>query len=417
MRLKVEQVLAMFRPVKENFAHNDSGAELTITTDTIVPSTPQKVEAVVDVGSSTLISDSVTVQEKQNVASSQGLKDSTDVKVTSDSPIKIDSLKVETPKVKKDTLLPQASQVDTAKVSSVITRAKVDTVKNVQESRLVTPILSASEVVLPADTASFPIVMESFSVDSLAMTSAIAPTKTFSLEGHKKGIDHPIKLDRSDGIFALLAICFLLLAHVYNGGMAFFKENIMLVFSASKSEKLETQVTSKETVYSFFLVFLAVLLISISLYEGLDRFFPLADGDKRPFVTIGFFVVLIMLFVVAKMLLNRTIGFIFDFGKQIETWNRSYLVLFSILGLLCFFPTLMLVYSNLWHSIIIGFVLVLFLIVQIILFLRVIVFFIGQKFNLLYLIAYLCTIEILPYIFLGIGLVHLYKTDIFNTIL
>lgn len=366
MRLKVEQVLAMFRPVKEDFAHNDSGAERAITTDTIKLPTSQKVEAFVDVESSTPISE---------------------------------------------------REVSTGQTSSVVRRTKVDTARNAVDRSVENPVLPVSDIVLPADTISYPVEVEEFSIDSLAVTSVIAPTKAFSLEGHKKGIDHPIKLDRSDGIFALLVICFLLLAHVYNGGMAFFKENIMLVFSASKSEKLETQVTTKETVYSFFLVFLAVLLISISLYEGLDRFFPLADGDKRPFVTIGFFVVLIVLFVVAKMLLNRVIGFIFDNEKRIEAWNRSYLVLFSMLGLLCFFPTLMLVYSNLWHSIIIGFVFVLFLIVQIILFIRVIVFFIGQKFNLLYLIAYLCTIEILPYIFLGIGLVHLYKTDIFNTIL
>ena len=62
-------------------------------------------------------------------------------------------------------------------------------------------------------------------------------------------------------------------------------------------------------------------------------------------------------------------------------------------------------------------ILILFLIVQITLFYQIIVFFIGQKFNFLYLIAYLCTFEILPYVYLAIGLIQLYRTDVFNTLL
>src|SRR5690606_2489510 len=107
---------------------------------------------------------------------------------------------------------------------------------------------------------------------------------------------------------------------------------------------------------------------------------------------------------------------IFDEQKRMGVWRRTYIIGIEILGMLYFIPTLLLIYSNYYHLQIIIFMLILFLIVQLILFYQIIVFFIREKFNFLYLIAYLCTFEILPYIFLMIGLVYLYRIDVFNTL-
>ena len=412
MRLRAENLLVKLGQHQEYLGQSIM-PELTIAADTVVPSTPKRVEAIVNANVSAEQQRSPNDSASDVNTTKRSNKDSTGIEVQAVRSVSIaDTTSHALPRrVRVDTALRQSStKIDTVAVrprpTATVERESVPILAN---DVLPTAVYDTS---LVNDTVSFAQIADTLISDTLSLAENI-PVKIFSMEGHKAGLQHPVKLDRSDGVFALLVISFLLLAHVYNGGLAFFKENITLVFSATKTESLETQTTSKETVYSFFLVFLAVLLISISVYEGLDRFYPLLEGDKRPFVTIGLFVLLILLFVVAKMMINRFIGYVFDFGKQVDAWNRSYLVLFSIFGLLCFLPTLMLVYSSYWHSIIIGFVLVLFLIVQIILLLKVIVFFIGQKFNLLYLIAYLCTIEILPYIFLGIGLVHLYNTDIF----
>lgn len=415
MRLRAEQLLGKLGYAKEYFVQNIV-PQLTITTDTIVTSTPKRVEDIVNVGASASQHRESEDSSNELNAVANARKDTAHINSQSTEGVTVsDTMSHALPKkVKQDTTVRQVVKPDTIISTPKPTAIVVQEAGEIETNRKEPVSNTRLETSLPIDTASFVMAanVDSIAIDSLELVANV-PVKTFSMEGHKAGVLHPMRLDRSDGVFALLVICFLLLAHVYNGGLAFFKENITLVFSATKSESLETQNTSRDTVFSFFLVFLAVLLISISVYEGLDRFYPLLEVDKRPFVTIGSFVLLILSFVVAKMMINRFIGYVFDFGKHVEAWNRAYLVLFSILGLLCFFPTLMLVYSSYWHSIIIGFVLVLFLIVQVILFLKVIVFFIGQKFNLLYLIAYLCTIEILPYIFLGIGLVHLYNTDIF----
>lgn len=408
MRLGTEQLLESFEQTNDRASATNEASGLKIVTDTINPSIPQPVGDVVSVDTSAHKSVKTVLQDT--------------VRKT-----RIDSV-VKTPVVAQvrssDTLqqsLREKPKRDSVAVVRSVDRVRLDSVSRQRAVEEVTPaevyvdVNSASiQQVLTIDSSIY--VVDSVCVDTLEVTD-VNVLPTYSLDGQKEGNPLPISLDRSDGIFALLLFCFLLLAHVYNGGVSFFRESIKLVFSASKSEKLEAQATTKEMFYSYFLVFLAVLLISISLYEALERVMPTAETEKRPFVTIGMFIVLILVFILLKLMFNNLIGYVFDIPKKLKVWNRSYLVLLSILGLLCFLPTLMLVYSSHWHSIIIGFVLVLFLIVQLILFLRIIVFFIERRFNFLYLIAYLCTIEILPYVFLGIGLVYLYRIDIFNTIL
>lgn len=236
-------------------------------------------------------------------------------------------------------------------------------------------------------------------------------------EENKEGVPLPMMLHRSDGIFILLLFCFFLLAHFYNGGINFIKENIQLVFAPEKSDKLEVQNTTRETLSLYFLVFMSALLISISVYEGLGRFFPLADSEKQPFMRIGIFVILICVFVVLKLALNRLIAYIFGSKVKIQVWNKTYLILLGILGVFCFLPTLALIYFELWHNAMIIFSLFLFLVIQLILWSRIISFFIAQKYSVLSLIAYLCTVEFLPYVYLGLGLFYFYQIDIINTIL
>ena len=259
-------------------------------------------------------------------------------------------------------------------------------------------------------------------MDTVMLTNTAVDTLSVShtsYASNKEGMALPEMLHRSDGIFCLLLFCFFIVAHIYNGGLGFIKENIMLAFSPQKAEKLDSQSlpTTRENVYSYFLVFQAVMLISISIYEGLERFTNLTSvGGKAPFVHIGTFVVLISVFILLKLALNRVVGYIFDLGGKMVLWNKVYLLLISMLGILCFLPTLLLVYSNWWHGAIIGFSLLLFAIMQIVLILRLIAYFYSQRYGVLSLVAYLLTVEILPYIYLGLGLFYFYQIDIFNTI-
>ncbi|NDV95511.1 DUF4271 domain-containing protein [Dysgonomonas sp. 521] len=227
----------------------------------------------------------------------------------------------------------------------------------------------------------------------------------------------PFNLEQTDGIFCLLVICILFFAHIYNGGVSFLKENIAYLFSPQKASRLHNQTTVKETIYSYFLVFQAVALIAICIYDIFIDFETPGQSNGRPFVTIITFIVIIALFLGIKDVVYKIIGYIFNQQKTMDLWRKTYMVSVEILGIIYFIPTLFLIYSSYYHTQIFCFMLILFLIVQITLFYQIIVFFINQKFNFLYLIAYLCTFEILPYIFLSTALIYLYRTDVFNTLL
>lgn len=230
-----------------------------------------------------------------------------------------------------------------------------------------------------------------------------------------EGVRMPFTIEQTDGVFGLLLICFLFFTHIYNGGVNFLTENIKLLFSF-KGERRSSyrQITARETLYSYFLIFQSVALISICLYDVLVAFYPLEQSSLTPLFTILMFMVLIALFLGVKDSIYRLLGYIFDTRRQMLVWRQKSVIAIEVLGILYFIPTLLLLYANVYSLQILVFMVLLFLIVQITLFYQIIIFFIEEKFNFLYLIAYLCTFEILPYIFLFIGMVYLYRIDVLN---
>lgn len=223
----------------------------------------------------------------------------------------------------------------------------------------------------------------------------------------------PFSMENTDGIFVLLLFCFLFFAHIYNGGVSFLKENLSLLFLSEREKRIHKQTTVKEILYGYFLVFQAIVLAAICVYDVFVEYNS-SEVVHTPFLTVITFILVIGLFLGAKDFIYKIIGYIFDQQKLMRTWRRISVVGIEILGILYFIPTLLLIYSNYYHLEIQVFMLLMFFVVQITLFYQIIIFFVNQKFNFLYLIAYLCTFEILPYIFLSTGLIYLYRTDIFT---
>lgn len=276
-------------------------------------------------------------------------------------------------------------------------------------------VIAEDDLMQPVSHFSYEL-QEQGSIDSLQQMS-------YMLGGEKNAVGHegtplPFNLEKVDGIFVLLIACFLIFGHIYNGGLTFVKENISLLFSSEKTLRGDKQITTREILYSYFLLFQGIVLIAIGIYDAI-----IETGDVvreiRPLnsmVTILLFIIVIGLFLGFKDFVYRFIGYIFDLQQAMARWRRLSVISIEILGILYFIPVLFLVYFHQYHLQILVFMLILFLIVQITLFHQIIVFFINQKFNFLYLIAYLCTFEILPYIFLSTGLIYLYRIDYFNTL-
>ncbi|NDV78933.1 DUF4271 domain-containing protein [Dysgonomonas sp. 511] len=247
--------------------------------------------------------------------------------------------------------------------------------------------------------------------DSLR-TDSLATEQLVNEVSRHDGISLPFSLEQIDGISVLLFLCFISFCYIYNGGYSYLKESFSLLFSTKKSQRI--QLTTTEHVYNYYLVFQTVILLSISMYAVFRGISIEQITSESPIIKIVGFCMAIGAFYILKDLIYKFIGYIFDASKSVIIWRRMHMLGVEVLGILFFIPILLLVYSHAYHHQIIVFMLIIFLLVQILLFYQIIIFFFKQRFNFLYLIAYLCTFEILPYIFLFGGLEKLYRFDVFS---
>lgn len=226
----------------------------------------------------------------------------------------------------------------------------------------------------------------------------------------------PSSLAQSDSVFVFFFLCFMIFARIFKGNLGFLKENMLVVLFLRQKHEDSYERTSREIGLSIFLLIQAVVLISFCIYDSFIEYIP-PVYDNSPLITILSFIVLILLFFAFKFLFYKLFGYIFDLKNIGQVLTQTNLRIFETLGIIFFFPVLLLIYLEYWHIYVIGIMLVLFVLSLTMFFVQIIRYFVKEKFNFLFLIAYLCSVEIIPYLFLGVGLMYLYKTDLFSVIL
>lgn len=232
-----------------------------------------------------------------------------------------------------------------------------------------------------------------------------------SARNEHSGIRHPFSLEQIDGIFIILVFCFILTIRLYKKGITFFKENIQLILSSRENVNMLSETTISEYWLSFLLLFQTAFLSSIVLfsYYSESDAGSLANGSL---FTVLLFTAVILIFEGIKILLYKFLGYLFNVSSIPSVYIRGYVVLLELLGLFLFIPSLLLIYSDYWHNIIFILCAVLFLISRLIIFHKIFLFFFQKNVNFLYLIVYLCSVEVIPYVLLYYGLIFIYKTDV-----
>lgn len=251
-----------------------------------------------------------------------------------------------------------------------------------------------------------------FSTEKIKSLPQNNEQKAISVLGHE-GIKKTFTLENEDGVLILLLVCFLFFTRIYKGGILFFKENTRLLFSNRENPNMFTETTIREFWFNFILLFQNVLLIAIILFDlflEFDEYSP----PKDAFVTILVFISVLSLFIYFKLLFYRFIGYIFVVKEYMKIWIRTYIIVLEMMGMIAFVPTLIMVYSQSFHYILLSFFIILFILSRLILFYRIITFFLRQHVNFLFLIVYLCSVEIIPYIILYQVLIYLYKVDLIS---
>lgn len=234
-------------------------------------------------------------------------------------------------------------------------------------------------------------------------------------EGHL-GIKHIHSLDQNDGISISLLFCFMLLIHVYRKGFSFFKENIHLTLFSQTESRMSRESTASDFWYNFLLILQTTFLFSLVSFVYFLETKTDVIHPKFPFLMVLSFTLLFLLLEVVKCLFYKFTGYIFDLQKVVSTWIRAYTFVVKITGIFSFIPALFLIYFDYYHDILFVFFILLFIFSRLIIIYRLSLFFLQKNVNFLYLIAYLCSIEIIPYILLYKGMVYLYENEIINLI-
>lgn len=216
----------------------------------------------------------------------------------------------------------------------------------------------------------------------------------------------PKELHNSSGVVVSLLLSFFLIVFSLKKTPYYFKENFSLLFTDSN---LERQQTFKEIFTTYCLYSISLLLISILAFEKITLL--QGNNSSSSFGKILTFWAILILFFCAKSILYRLYAYSLNLNKEFKQWMRISSVMMNTFGILVMFPVCVVIYSNSYHNIIINISLIVFLLVQLFLILVVVIHFILKNSDYLYLFVYLCAIELLPYIFIGVLFLNLYKID------
>lgn len=199
-------------------------------------------------------------------------------------------------------------------------------------------------------------------------------------------------------MFILFACCFVLLSIItrQEGSMFLLNFKNVLSLRSQRRSAFKDQITIAGVWVGVFLVFQTILLLSIGAASLLwtNRYaISILFSDIHQLLIALF--VGIFLFVISKYILYRSINYIFpDWG--LKSWTSQFFTVIGMMGLLIFFPTLLLVFSpelseiSIWLIVgILGAILFFF-------YRNLLIVFVKNNIGLLNYFLYLCAIEIVP---------------------
>ena len=160
-----------------------------------------------------------------------------------------------------------------------------------------------------------------------------------------------------------------------------------------------------------FMIFQMLLLVSVALFN-VARVYNRIDSSiselQQLLVLLGVFGI-ILVYYTLKQFLYFVVGRLFFEEQQYRLWKNGYNAVQIVFGVTLYIPVLWLVFVQ--KHLDIAFILLLFLFIlsRLVIFYKVIRIFNNKGSNILYLILYLCTQEILPLILLYEGLIYQYN--------
>lgn len=246
----------------------------------------------------------------------------------------------------------------------------------------------------------------------VADTSAINPQASTSVYLNKErdgfyGVKPNARIHQ-DSTFILILVCFLLIVFAIKTEGEKIKKNIKSILITDPANRDKTSIP---------LIIDLCLTIQVALITGILLFHifalnlpPNLQISSMALTLLISFTTLI--FVGFKMMMYQILGCVFSDTRRISNMTQKFITTVQLFGIFSFLPVLILIYSDGLDIIMLSLIGILFLCERLIAIYHVISNFLQEKINFLFLIVYLCTVEILPYFFLYEIANFVYKLDI-----
>ena len=232
----------------------------------------------------------------------------------------------------------------------------------------------------------------------------------FGYEG--KPLPHSYKAE--EGITSLFLVSFILFTSGCNRGLEFIRQMVRNLFEATERESIFVDTT---TVGDFkvraFLLIQATILSAVFLFIVCSINNPeIIYTGEDVLIRISLFAGLLFLFWCIKWMINILLGMIFFNTKKALMWQTGYFSIIELFGIILF-PVLLFMINVQSVFLLKGGIYFIFLMIAvgfILIINKGFSVFLKNTYGIFYLMLYLCTLEIIPYMGLYAGLNCIYKT-------
>jgi hypothetical protein len=211
------------------------------------------------------------------------------------------------------------------------------------------------------------------------------------------GIPRSYLLWRDNWVVLSVIVCLLLLTMTQKRiRRLWFSEAEDFFFPSKNNTKKEKRENNYELLIPILMVLILSIMAGLGVFMYTQRQLHLFLGQTPPYVLIGIYIGIWIIYFIFKNLFAAFVNWIFFDKTKRELWQKSTQFLFVVETLLFFVVIISTIFLNLAPAIPLWIILVIGLVIKFLHLYKTFLIFFPKIYGTLHLIVYFCTLEIMP---------------------
>lgn len=234
-----------------------------------------------------------------------------------------------------------------------------------------------------------------YRIEYPSLSSLFTSVKGSSSWG-KEGLTIPYTSGSDNAITAILFVCFLFTCYVLTYGKHFFAQQIKSFFYSERRREIHSVETGAEYRYKIIMTLQTCVMAALIFFFYTWTASPNFVYHIPSIIPLLIYILALTLFISIKWFLFRFVNWVFFRKEQRITWEESYFLIISLMGI-CSYPVILLMnYWGISFSKIYPVFIFIMIIGEILLIYKCYHIFFKEKYGFFYLIVYFCILELMP---------------------